>query len=84
MSDIDVKLKMGDGTRSGTVRLDDATRVSELLKMVMEKWSLASDGVYEIFNETRGNAALQHSGSLVDQGVRAGDELAISAQAVGG
>ena len=84
MSDIDIKVKMGDGTRSGAVRLDDGTMVSELLKMVIEKWNLSTSTSFDVTNETRGNTNLQFNRSLAAQGVQAGDDILVSAQAVGG
>jgi hypothetical protein len=84
MSDLHIKIKMADGTRSQGVKAAGDSLPSELLDAAIKQWALDPDTKYQIANESQGNTVLQFNQSLASQGVQDGNELVIQGQGIGG
>ena len=83
MNEIDLVVKLADGSRKARVTISTEQRVSEIVTSATENWALPGDADYTVVNITQGRA-LNFSQTLGQCGVNTGDILEIQPALAGG
>lgn len=83
MDQMELIVRLADGSRKARVTVSPAQRVSEIVSSAIDNWALPKDVDYTVVDTSKGQA-LNLSQTLGQNGVSAGDVLEIQPALVGG
>lgn len=83
MEQLELIVKMADGSRKAKVNVSPSQRVSEIIAGAIDNWALPKDADYAVVNVTKGQA-LTASQTVQQSGLSTGDVLEIQPALAGG